>query len=425
MSDFVESDEDSHDSQETNCSGQDAAGVYSELNADADEEPVDSTFDLTLPTSHSYLGNDLEDLRGRTILDNGVNVLPLLLQHSVVLFPGQTLPMTVSDVETFNMLQKCILGNRTFGVCCLRMNEPVSIGTTAEIYQYTIASEAQRFQIKAKGRQRFKILKVNSQGGSKTAYVKILPEETLGPANFDERLVSLDHLRVDPTNEKEAKLRNKLERTEAAMTPFPAWVYRQYDAKRLSTKIRRYLHFIQKRGINIPSDPMELSFWVAQNLVLDDNEKLALLSYNSAIPRLQKEIKYLINDKVLVCSHCNRFIGKRTDMFPMSKEGTQNTYCNPVGRIFDTVTLYTAEGLNFDGYPPSTEFSWFPGYAWIVVNCQGCNIHMGWRFTAVEEDLKPAAFYGLVRKALCFKKLNKDKNYNGNNGEDFQPSSEF
>ena len=45
----------------------------------------------------------------------------------------------------------------------------------------------------------------------------------------------------------------------------------------------------------------------------------------------------------------------------MSKEGPQSTFCNQGGHIFDTITLYHAENLEFSGSPPSAEYSWFPG----------------------------------------------------------------
>lgn len=95
------------------------------------------------------------------ILDDGIYMnLPLLVKQSVVLFPGQTLPMTVHGTDTIDMLQKCIDKDRTFGVVCLGHDKMVPIGTTAEIYQYKHDTESQGFRVKAKGRQRFKILRV-------------------------------------------------------------------------------------------------------------------------------------------------------------------------------------------------------------------------------------------------------------------------
>lgn len=381
--------------------------------ADATLPPMDNTFDLTLPATHSYLGNNLEELRGRTILDDGIYMnLPLLVKQSVVLFPGQTLPMTVHGTETIDMLQKCIEKDRTFGVVYLGHEKMVPIGTTAEIYQYKHEAQSQGFRVKAKGRQRFKILRVIQGYGKISANVKILPEISLGTPLFDERLVSLDRLRTVPRNKVEAKRQQKLERHDAVVTPWPSWVYRQYDSRRLSIKIRQFLQYIETQGSNIPEDPTELSFWVAQNLPLDDNERIILLNHDCAIPRLQWEIKYLVKDRVFTCFLCDKFIGKQSDIFPMSKEGPQSAYCNPAGVIHETVTLYKAQGLVLSREAPCTEYSWFPGYAWTIASCRSCGIHMGWQFTAVHSDLRPETFWGLTRKSLRSKKLRQNEQRN-------------
>ncbi|XP_076242249.1 E3 ubiquitin ligase component cereblon [Calliopsis andreniformis] len=387
---------------------------YSPNNAEEDqtEENIDDTevsnenidlhFDLTLPATHSYLGQNLEELRGRTILDDGIYMnLPLLVKKSVMLFPGQTLPMTEFDPQTIEMLRTCIQNNRTLGVVCLRYGDIVPVGTTAEIYECMDASPGDGFRLKAKGRQRFKILQVLTQDSDKiSANVQVLPEITLGPPFWDERLVSLDHLRIHPSSEEDFKKQEKVENVDAIATPWPAWVYRQYDALRLSLKIRKHLHFIENRGSSIPEDPTELSFWVAQNLLLDDTERIALLNYDCAISRLQRVIKHLRNNTIFVCSDCDSFIGEQSDMFPMSKEGPQGTYCNRVGIIHDTVTLYRAYGLKLSSEPPSTEYTWFPGYAWVIAACKNCHAHMGWEFRAVQRNLKPKVFWGLARKSL-------------------------
>ena len=30
---------------------------------------------------------------------------------------------------------------------------------------------------------------------------------------------------------------------------------------------------------------------------------------------------------------------------------------------------------------PSTECSWFPGYAWQIAGCSRCHTHLGWRYS--------------------------------------------
>ncbi|XP_012226592.1 protein cereblon isoform X1 [Linepithema humile] len=383
-----------------------------ESNMDDVPVPTENTFDVTLPATHSYLGQNLEELRGRTILDDGIYMnLPLLIKQSV-LFPGQTLPMTVFGAQTIEMLQNCIQNDRTFGVVCYGYPEMERIGTTAEIYEYTDGGWTdhgrREFRLKAKGRQRFKILRIITQDHNKiSANVKVLPEITLGPPFLDQRLASLDHLRVFPDSEtdikkqkKDMKKQERVENLDAAVTAWPAWVYRLYDPKRLSFKIRQHLQFLETRGGNVPKDPVDLSFWVAQNILMDHSERLMLLNYDCAISRLQREMKYLVEDNIYVCVNCESFIGRQSHMFPMNREGPQGTYVNPGGVIHETITFYHVQGVMLSDTPPSTEYSWFPGYAWTIAICKGCLHHVGWKFTATESDLRPKAFWGLTRRSL-------------------------
>ncbi|XP_001603993.2 protein cereblon isoform X1 [Nasonia vitripennis] len=395
---------------ENDVNSNESANLIENVNMNENNETSSASdthdFDLNLPASHSYLGSNLEELRGRTLLDEGIYInLPLLIKQSVILFPGQTLPMTVFGSNIIGMLEKCIQKNRTFGVVCQQIDkEP--IGTTAEIYEYSQGNPEEGFRIKAKGRQRFKILRMMQGYSEISANVKIMPEITLTHPFIEQRLASLDHQRIRPVNEEEQKKQEKLERLEAMLTPWPAWIYRQYDPYTLAFKIRQQLQFIETRGSCIPTDPTELSFWVAQNLPLNDSERMVLLRYDCAIPRLQWELKYLTKDRILVCSNCEKHIGNQSDLFPMSKEGPQSTFCNSGGFIHDTVTLYQAKNLTLNAEPPSAEYSWFPGYAWTIATCKGCGIHMGWQFTAdKDKTLRPSAFWGLTRRGLKSKLL--------------------
>ena len=45
--------------------------------------------------------------------------------------------------------------------------------------------------------------------------------------------------------------------------------------------------------VSIPSDPVELSFWVAMNLPIDDAQRLRVLQMDCAVPRLRMELSLL------------------------------------------------------------------------------------------------------------------------------------
>lgn len=372
-----------------------------DVESNNDTADVTNAFDITLPASHSYLGQDLQELSGRTVLDGIHMNLPLLVSQSLMLFPEETLPMMVHETQTIEMLRNCIENDRTFGVVCISYRQDmVPVGTTAEIYEYTESSTA-GFCVKAKGRQRFKVLRVIVEGHNKIfANIKVLPEVTLPHPLAGQRVISLDNIRIRATNEEELLKQKKVETMDAALSPWPAWVYRQYDPVRLSIQMRDHLRFIKQAGCNMPANPTDLSFWVAQNLILDGNVKIMLLNYDCAIQRLQMEIKILTEKRSFVCCKCDSYIAQRSDIFLMNADGPQSAYCNPGGFIHETITLYRAKGLKLARTGPSTDCSWFPGYGWTVANCKTCGIHMGWKFTAVNESLRPKSFWGLIRTSL-------------------------
>jgi len=63
-----------------------------------------------------YLGPNLEELPGRTVLDDwSYCTIPLLPIKGVVLVPGQTLPLNENYSPTVKMLTTCIQTDHLFG----------------------------------------------------------------------------------------------------------------------------------------------------------------------------------------------------------------------------------------------------------------------------------------------------------------------
>ena len=82
----------------------------------------------------------------------------------------------------------------------------------------------------------------------------------------------------------------------------------------------------------------------------------------------------------------------------MDSDRVQRVFANPHGDLHEIVTVRWARGVQTAG-PPTSEFTWYPGYAWEVVLCAACASHLGWLFTATA-DREPARFYGLRRAAV-------------------------
>ena len=96
----------------------------------------------------------------------------------------------------------------------------------------------------------------------------------------------------------------------------------------------------------------------------------------------------------------------------MSIHGFMSAYVNPNGHVHETLTVYKAKNLSLIGRP-STEFSWFPGYAWTICQCKQCGSHIGWKFTSTSSKMVPDKFYGLTRKSVCHTNdsLEREPNY--------------
>lgn len=148
-----------------------------------------------------------------------------------------------------------------------------------------------------------------------------------------------------------------------------------------------------------------LSYWLLQNVPLEDAAKLALLALNSPVQRLRLQLSYMRALATLACVGCHSPVCRKQDMFAMSSLGLGGMYVNPHGHVHDVLTVRrlahddTRAVVALVG-EASAENSWFPGYAWTIATCAHCDNHVGWRFTAVRRQLRPAKFWGLCRPAL-------------------------
>lgn len=111
-----------------------------------------------------------------------------------------------------------------------------------------------------------------------------------------------------------------------------------------------------------------------------------------------KQIEF--QERIICCAHCNAEIAEQNDVFAMSKDGLQSNYCNPNGHVFETVTIAKAKNFRLFG-EASKQFSWFPGYAWTIMQCKSCNRHLGWQFTS--KYLEPNCFYGMAKSGIDIK----------------------
>jgi len=348
-----------------------------------------------------------------------------------------------------SMMRTVIETTKIFGVVSLKADSSSwrgLVGTTAEIFEYIDADEANEqfdepgyagLKLRVRGRQRFKLVSTRRQvDGNLVGEVKMLVDRDLAEPDEELRIPSWDRFmttetpsstKSSPEDEKKScfsflsllrpsssssttpsissaspALRMKRKHPSHVTSPMPSWVWDMYSPTNLVLKVKQELSKLSSLSPNmssVPSDPTQLSWWATANLPFEDDIRTTLLSLNCPVQRLRVTLSFLSQCRVLVCRKCGKQLGDQKFIFSMSKEGPQGAFVNPGGHVHETLTLYKAKNLRLVGRP-STEYSWFPGYAWTITECLGCWSHIGWKFTSTNSKLRPEKFYGFSRKSI-------------------------
>lgn len=95
----------------------------------------------------------------------------------------------------------------------------------------------------------------------------------------------------------------------------------------------------------------------------------------------------------LVCKTCRSVI-TRPDLGMEIGGKHHHVFFNPHGYVFELGCFASAKNVIPTG-PKTDEFTWFPGFAWQVVACAGCQAQLGWRYTG-----NAGGFYGLILASL-------------------------
>lgn len=77
----------------------------------------------------------------------------------------------------------------------------------------------------------------------------------------------------------------------------------------------------------------------------------------------------------------------------------QHTFFNPAGLLFEISCFKDARGCIVAG-DPTSEFSWFSGFAWQYATCNQCLTHLGWYYKSSSET----GFFGLIVNRLIDEK---------------------
>ncbi|XP_054788639.1 uncharacterized protein LOC129294361 isoform X2 [Prosopis cineraria] len=177
---------------------------------------------------------------------------------------------------------------------------------------------------------------------------------------------------------------------------WPHWVYRMFDSYCLAQRAAD----LWRNVVGTPSmdglvkKPDVLSFYIASKIPVSESTRQELLEIDGISYRLRREIELLECVNLVRCRNCQTIIARRSDMLVMSSEGPLGAYVNPGGYVHEIMTLHNASGLALIGRA-TTQYSWFPGYAWTVANCATCERQMGWLFTSTNRKLKPRSFWAI------------------------------
>lgn len=156
------------------------------------------------------------------------------------------------------------------------------------------------------------------------ATIKILAEVCLPDPLLSVDIGSMNRL-------KDSSHRDYVKNLIASTTPLPAFVYRPHNVDLLISKARQRL--IDMKIKNPPTDPVQLSFWLARNIILCEPQRLEVFQTNSVNERFNMLNKYMNETRVFNCVKCSKQITKCKESFAMSVYGVQQNYCNP-GEIF-------------------------------------------------------------------------------------------
>ncbi|KAH1011140.1 hypothetical protein HUJ04_000569 [Dendroctonus ponderosae] len=348
-----------------------------------------------------YLGK-LNPLSGYTLFEDGEvlhNIFALFTDTLV--FPGFTLPLVMNDYFENRVFKNFIdEHNNVFVLLCAKSPDKglIEYGVTMEIFETSLRNNM--LHIKAKGRQRCERISSsnveNVAGRIRLVTVKILGDPPIKPPLENTQLLALKSKRKWNLNSfDELKSCVKFRRYHAAQFRFANWVY---DLNEVTYYTQIILQALTNYGKDlIPNDPERLSYWFVQNYLLKPLERIRILSAKSTLERLKLEVNYLRLDRLICCYNCRYEITYPSKIFAMSKDGLQSNYVNPGGFVYEIITVSCANNIRLAG-DASRQFSWFPGYAWTVIECINCNNHIGWQFTS--NNLTPKKFFGLAHTGI-------------------------
>ncbi|GAB5032748.1 protein cereblon [Nannochloropsis oceanica] len=382
--------------------------------------------------------------RAHLLPANTVMELPLLILPQVVLFPGETLPLRLWKLHHIRLVLAIASAQRGgqaafLGILNARFESgrgTARVGCTCELVEMESEWDGHSaFVVQTRGRQRFQFLDLDGDRNMETrhgvphAHVRILPEDCIiAPPRLPQwqRPLSTAAIKQHQSmywfRSSFLYAPNLVQKAQGIIQSVAAWEGIMGASGLAFTRLLESQEGEGERhgrggediaGLTV--EPVAFSFRLAANLPLDDIARQELLSMESAVYRLRKEIELLKNtaERRLCCAGCDNPMASKDAVFSVpGAEGTVGAYSNPAGIVHQTLTLRELlkgadvgeEAVALEG-EPERDNSWFKGYAWTIAYCWRCSLHLGWLFTFCGESnegegVPLARFWGMRRPAL-------------------------
>lgn len=277
---FVDIDTDSSDDTDGDEDPDQLFEDYMRENAAAASSQA-RLFDDELPMEHSYLGANMDIVRGTNFFDPGkVYEIPVCAHHSMV-FPGEILPMIMIAESIFARTPESNEG-LVFGlVFSNEMDDDKVYGVTCQVFEKGLDNHG-HITVKSKAHQRFVV--VRTEDGLTTtrnhnyyAKVKILPDYLL-PEPI--------HLNISNNLKKITQNASQTQRhqsLEASLMRWPRFVYDHYSMTKINEKVDRYMAML---NLVAPNDFIQKSFWLARNVPLNQKDRLKIFTTNCVNKRM-------------------------------------------------------------------------------------------------------------------------------------------
>jgi len=372
--------------------------------------------DPRLVSEHLYLGT-LVHSQPKTLEENSCYEL-LALHSGIVTFPETILPLVLFSPPLISAMKSVIAGLKVIALIPT-LSDSLSeyptlapFGTTAEVYEYSVTNPSEPgYRIKARVGKRFKLIRSwTDDHNNLMAQVQILPEETLDPMqpfmfSKNAKSVTQRNLILGEAIQTNSwtKYRNFLDNKSSSVNSL---VLLQLDAHALAARLRcqiQNLMAIDDSSMNlVPTEPHSLSFWAANNVLIDDEGRLKLLEEDNVIYRLRTLLDLLNKRHSFSCCVCCSLIADHTDVILTCSQGSNLFFNYPrTGQVKKVMTFENVRNIRVVSRRPSIEFSWFPGYAWSPGECISCHNHLGWYITSgPTQQMKPKSFWVLCSESL-------------------------